>query len=197
MRNILAAILAVLPAMALSTGCVSTIAKQAYYGATGASGRYFELKAVQGPTAMDKFKAVQVKTFKADSLLGTMPAEVITLTAEQIVEYLRKPEKDMLLFDEVGRGAPSLRPALVIEGEFIDYDPGGSPARVVGLGGNPFVTARIRLLDGGRVIGIAHVTGTVKSAVRVGDKELASGLAKAVRGLIKAHHSEPPKDNGG
>jgi hypothetical protein len=143
---------------------------------------------------MDKFKAVQVKDFKTDALLGKLPREIISLTTEQIIEQLKKPEKEMLFFEEVGRAAPRLKPSLVIDGEFIDYDPGGSPARAVGLGGNPFLTARIRLLDGGKVIGIVHVTGTVKSAVRVGNKELASGLAKAVRKMVKTYHSKPPDE---
>ena len=39
----------------------------------------------------------------------------------------------------------------------------------------------------GKVLGMAMVTGTVKSAVRTGAKELAAGVAKAVKGLLEAH----------
>jgi hypothetical protein len=99
------------------------------------------------------------------------------------------------MFESVGP-APGARPALLIRGQFIDYDPGGSPARVVGLGGNPFLTAQIQLVDAdsGQVLGIAMVTGTVKSAVRTGMKEMADGVAKAIEGLVKQHHTKPPKE---
>jgi hypothetical protein len=100
------------------------------------------------------------------------------------------------MFESVG-AAPGARPALVIRGKFIDYDPGGTPARVVGLGGNPFLTAQIELVDGdtGQVIGIAMVTGTVKSAVRTGMKEQADGVAKAIEGLVKQHHTKVAKED--
>jgi hypothetical protein len=102
MRYIAAVVLA--GVVAVSSGC-STVAKQALYAVTGASGRYFELKSVGSDTAMDKFKVVQVKDFKTDALLGTLPREIISLTTEQIIEQLEKPEKDMLLFEKVGRAA--------------------------------------------------------------------------------------------
>jgi len=39
--------------------------------------------------------------------------------------------------------------------------------------------------------GVAMVTGTVKSALRTGAKELADGVAKAVKGLLEAHMKRP------
>jgi hypothetical protein len=39
------------------------------------------------------------------------------------------------------------------------------------------------------------VTGTVKSVVRANPGELASGMSKAVQGLLSTHMTrEPPKD---
>jgi len=189
MRFLAAVILACV--LAISSGC-TTVMKQALYGVTGASSRYFELKTAGGKTSLDRFNSVQVKPFKADALMGKLPREIVSETARRIVAKLTDTE----LFAEVSRQAPSQKPTLIIDGEFIDYDPGGSAIRAVGLGSNPFVTARVRFVDGssGKVLGIAHVTGTVKSAVRTGNRELADGLAKAVEKLIKAHHCEPPED---
>ena len=45
-----------------------------------------------------------------------------------------------------------------------------------------------------KVIGVAMVTGTVKSVVRANPKELASGVSKAVKGLLSAHMTRKPKD---
>ena len=75
----------------------------------------------------------------------------------------------------------------------MDFDPGGSGLRAVGFGVNPFVTAQIELVDGGsgKVLGVAMVTGTVKSAVRTGLDELADGMGKAIKGLVEQHHSKP------
>ena len=39
-----AMLVGLLASLAVSSGCLGTIAKQAYYGATGASGRYFEIR---------------------------------------------------------------------------------------------------------------------------------------------------------
>ena len=38
---------------------------------------------------------------------------------------------------------------------------------------------------------MAMVTGTIKSAVRTGAKELANGMAKALKSLLEAHTKRP------
>ena len=113
------------------------------------------------------------------------------MTQKESIDLLRKAR----LFSAVG-SAPGAKPALIVRGKFMDYDPGGTALRVVGFAGNPFLSAQIQLIDASanQVIGIAMVTGTVKSVARTGNRELASGVAKAIRGFLESHHSKPPKE---
>jgi erythromycin esterase-like protein len=54
----------------------------------------------------------------------------------------------------------------------------------------------IEIVDGDtmQVLGIAMVSGTVKSAIRTGMKEQADGVAKAIEDLLKQHHTKPAKE---
>ncbi|MCX5682988.1 MAG: DUF4410 domain-containing protein [Planctomycetota bacterium] len=185
-RMLLAGLLATL---AVSTGCVGTIAKQAYYGATGASGRYFELRDLGSPGSLDRFQGVQVEAFDPSLLLGAIPPDVVGAVQPDIIERLTKAN----VFAEVGARAAA-KPLLIIRGKFMDYDPGGSAVRAV-FGTDPTLTAQIYLIDAAtnQTLGVAMVTGTVKSVVRANPKEMASGMSKAVKGLLAAHMTRKPQ----
>jgi hypothetical protein len=177
--------------LALASGCVSTIAKQAYYGATGASGRYFEIRETGGRGSLERYQAVQVEPFDPSLLLGAIPTDVVRAVQPAIIAQLSKAK----VFAEVG-ASTAARPALIIRGKFMDYDPGGSVARAV-YGTDPTLTAQIELIDAetGRAVGVAMVTGVIKSVVRANPREMASGVGKAVRGLLLAHLTrKPPKE---
>jgi hypothetical protein len=177
--------------LAVSAGCISTIAKQAYYGATGASGRYFEIRNLGSSFALDRYQGVQVEPFDPSLMLGAIPSDVVSAVQPDIIERLTK----MNVFTAVGTKV-SARPALIIRGKFMDYDPGSSAARAV-YGTDPTLTAQIELIDvqTNKIIGVAMVTGTVKSVVRANPKELASGMSKAVKGLFSTHMTrKPPED---
>lgn len=187
-RVLLVGLLAML---AVSSGCISTIAKQAFYGATGASGRYFEIRDPGGPGALDRYQGVQVEPFDPSLMLGAIPSDVVGAVQPDIVERLTK----MKVFTEVGAKV-SARPTLIIRGKFMDYDPGSSAARAV-YGTDPTLTAQIELVDAQtqQTLGVAMVTGIVKSVVRANPREMASGVSKAVRGLLSAHMTrKPPKE---
>jgi len=184
-------LLGLLAVLVVASGCVGTAVSQGVAAVTGASPRFFELRDVAGPVALDRYKSVAVQAFDPAPLMGTLPPDAAPETQAQIIKRLTETR----MFESVGP-APGPKPALVVRGKFIDYDPGGSPARVVGFGGNPFLTAQIEFVDAetGQALGIAMVTGTVKSAVRTGMKELADGVAKAVEGLVKNHHTKVAKE---
>jgi hypothetical protein len=184
-RLLLAALLVML---AVSSGCVSTMAKQAYYGVTGASGRYFELRGLGSSGALDRYQAVQVDPFDPSPMLGAIPSDVVSAVQPNIIDQVRK----MKVFAEVGPRVPA-GPALVIRGKFMDYDPGSSVVRAV-YGTDPTLTAQIELADAqsNQVLGVAMVTGTVKSVIRANPTELASGVGKAVKGLLAAHLTRKP-----
>ena len=176
--------------LAVSSGCISTIAKQAYYGATGASGRYFEVRDLGSSFALDRYQGVQVEPFDPSPMLGAIPADVVSAVQPDIIERLAKAG----VFTQVG-ATVSARPGLIIRGKFMDYDPGSSAVRAV-YGTDPTLTAQIQIIDAetNKVLGVAMVTGVVKSVVRANPREMASGVSKAVKGLLAAHMTRKPKD---
>jgi len=169
---------------ALIAGCIGTAARQAYYGVTGASSRYFEIRSLGGPTSLLAYRSAQVESFDPSPMLGAIPQDVTAAVRPAVAAKLA--ELDAF---RAGGG----KPTLLIRGKFMDYDGGKSPLRAVGFGVDPFLTAQVEILnaDTKQVLGIAMVTGTVKSAVRVGPDELADGLAKAVKGLLESHMKKP------
>ncbi len=173
--------LAALAAVA-STGCVSTAAKQAYYTTTGASTRYYEIDSLGGETRLLAYGSVEADLFDTSPMRGAIPAGM-PAKVEQAIETRANELKAF----------PGGEPVLRIRGRFHDYDPGGSAVRVIGFATDPFLTAQIEIVDGpsGNVLGVAMVTGTVKSGVRVGPEELADGVGKAVKALLKAHAKVP------
>ena len=166
--------------MVLAGGC-TTAAKQVLYGVTGASDRYFEIKSLGGEQSLLGYRSVRVEEFDTSLMRGAIPRDVLAEVRPAIQAKVAELEP----FAAGGEA----KPVLVIRGKFHDYDPGGSALRAVGFSGNPFLTSQIELVDGAsdKVLGVAMVTGTVKSAVRMGAKELADGVAKAVKGLLEAH----------
>jgi len=173
-------------ALAAASGC-STGIKQAFHTAVGASARYYEVNRLGGATALDGYTAVGVQRFDTAPMRGAIPAQLPAKVQAAVVRHLTESK----MFPAVTAGAPPAG-GLLVRGKFMDFDPGGSSLRAVGFGVNPFVTAQIEVVGAGsgKVLGVAMVTGTVKSAVRTGLDELADGMGKAVRGLLERHHSE-------
>ena len=125
-------------------------------------------------------------------MMGAIPSNVVTEVQPAIVSRLAGAK----VFAAVG-STVSARPALILRGKFVDYDPGGSVVRAV-YGTNPTLTAQMELVDAQtrQVIGVAMVTGTVKSVIRAGPGELGDGMSKAVRGLVLAA-PQPQAAQGG
>jgi hypothetical protein len=173
-----------------ATGCITGI-NQGIDTVRGATPRFYELRNLSGPTALDAYKSVAVQIFDASPLLGTLPADMPAEVQSSTIDRLRESR----MFEMVGPTA-SNRPVLVIRGQFVDYDPGGSPLRAVDVSENPFVTAQITLIDGdtNRVLGVAMVSGTVKSSIKTGGERMADGVAKAIRDLMAQHHFKPRKE---
>jgi len=99
-----------------ATGCM-TAASQGYYAATGASPRFFEIKDLGGPVALDRYQSVAIEPFDPSPMLGAIPPDMLARVQQHAIEYLTKAR----LFAGVG-ASPGAKPALVIRGKFIDYD---------------------------------------------------------------------------
>lgn len=181
-RMLLVAVLA----LVVASGCGSAL-KQAGGAVVGASARYYEVKNLGGKTSLDRFTTVGVERFDTSPMLGAVPSSLAGLVQTAIVKRLAATK----MFGRAARGAPT-RGGLLIRGKFVDFDPGGSSLRAVGFGVNPFLTAQIQVIDtrSNRVLGVAMVTGIVKSIVRTGPSELADGVGKAVKGLVEQHHTK-------
>jgi hypothetical protein len=173
-----------------ATGCMTGIS-QGISTVRGATPRFYELRNVSGPTALDTYKSVSVQVFDASPLLGALPPDMPADVQSSTIDRLRESR----MFEMVGPTATN-RPVLIIRGQFVDYDPGGSALRAVGVSENPFVTAQITLLDGetNRVLGVAMVSGTVKSVIKTGGERMADGVAKAIANLVAQHHTKPRKE---
>jgi len=186
MRRIL--FLGLLAGVVISGGC-GAVATQTVGGITGASGRYFEIRSLGAGSALDRFAAVQVEAFDPSPMLGAIPNDIFGPVQPEIIDRLAKSG----LFSQVAAKA-SVRPALIIRGKFMDYDPGGSTVRVV-YGVNPMLSAQIEISDAdtGRVLGVTMVRATVTSVVRTGPSEQGLGLGKAIKDLLASHTTRKPQ----
>lgn len=155
-----------LMALALpATGC-STVAKQAYYGARGAQGKYYELKGIDSGV-LASYRSVRVAPFTTD-LGDYLPVDVLTAMAEQVP----------LAIDSAHVFYPDGK-RLTIEGTVIHYTDGS-------FGGQECV-CRVQMLDGdsGALLGEAVCYGVIKSAVRQGAGQLAVGVGKGIVKWVK------------
>jgi len=166
-------------------GCVgcSRIFKEAYYGATGATGRVSELQQVRVDLA--KYNGFEVKPF-SDRMEGRGNAEFLAEVEAKISEEIIKKTY-------LGTGG---RNVLQISGELISYDTGSTTEKIAG----PMEQAvcRITLVDksSGEVLGTGDCYGRAKSSARKGPEELAEGTGKGIAKWIVEHDSrgERPKE---
>ena len=166
-------------------GCVgcSRIIKEAYYGATGATGRINELKEVKVDLA--KYDGFEVQPF-SDGMEGRGNTAFLAVVQAKVSEEIIKKTY-------LGTGG---RNVLQISGELISYDTGSTTEKVAG----PMEEAvcRIKLVDksSGDVLGIGDCFGRAKSSARKGPEELAEGTGKGIAKWIVKYDSrgERPKE---
>jgi hypothetical protein len=165
-------------------GC-STVAKQAYYTAAGASGKFYEIHVVD-PSILGSRKSLRVGDFKND--LGEIPPSAIF---NSIASHTRRLLGESALFS--GSGDP-----LEIQGLMIHYTgPSSAKGAVRSKIGRQDCVCRVRLLDGnsGSLIGEAVCWGVTRSAVRRDHDELAEGVAKGIVKWIKRRHPAAVEDS--
>jgi len=163
-----------------------------YHGITGPDFRLSEINPIVG--TLDEYQRVEIEPF-TNQVPHLAPEPVLTRIAPEIASLL---QEEKLFAEAIALPQPSKEPAavptLVVSGIVIDYDPGDSNDRVFCLGGEAYLTARVKLTDkrSGKVIGTANVGGIVKTTFnRPEDTPL--GVAKAVVEWMKANHSPVEK----
>ena len=173
----------------LGSGCSRGI-KEGLYAIKGSSGKASLIKGETSRLA-EEYGSFRVEPFQND--VGDIcPEEFLAELGpaiEESLQYKSKSFKDSLK----GKKKEELGPffagptekILVIKGVVIQYDMGS----LMDKAASPMDEAicRIRIYDGGddSLLAEANCTGRSKSSVRTGPKELAEGVAKGIKKLLK------------
>jgi len=173
-------------------GCTRGIS-EGFHALTGSSGK---VVVIQGDAqvlgkASENYGAVKIDPFTSD-VGNACPAEFLSAIPGAIEEQLRFRDPSMTervkFKDKEKLGPYFTGPAennIKETGRVIQNDQGGITDKAMG----PMDEAicRIQFYDDstGTMIAEANCTGRVKSSVRTGPKELATGVGKAVRKLLK------------
>ncbi len=184
------------------TGCTRGI-KEGLYSIKGSSGK-FHLIGVNHNKLGDiayEYGSCRIEPFSND--VGDLcPQEFIDrlpgAISEQIVyrprtfkdKMKRKSEDDMGPFFT---GSPDKK--LIVRGKIIQYDITEKGARGLVtkvLGSYEVAICRVQIVDAdsGSLIAEANCTGSTKSAIRTGPAELANGIGKAIRKMLKPNNNK-------
>lgn len=174
------------------TGCTRSIS-EGVHALTGSSGKFVFIQGNKELASQlaGQYGAVQVEPFQND--VGEVCSqEFLDRLPETITEDLQYASRSIT--DKVkGVSKEEIGPfftgpadkTLVIKGRVIQYDIGG----VVDKAAGPLDEAicRVQFVDGrtGTLLAEGNCTGRVKSSVRTGPQELAKGVAKAIRKILK------------
>lgn len=174
----------------ISGGCTSRIIKEGFYGATGSSGHYILLAGdeEQCRALPSSHGAVQMGSIK--NMIGdACPPQFMQYLLERIPEELQEEDKNE---ENDTRKKPFLRglanKKLLITGTIIHYDEGKLLDKIVGPMEEAICRLQIRDAQTNTLYAEANFVSRAKSSVRKGPKELAEGIGKAIKKLLK------PKD---
>lgn len=78
-------------------------------------------------------------------------------------------------------------PALVVSGEIVHYESGGTVDELIGPLQEVIVHTRLTDADSGQLLGEANLVGRAKSSTASGAENLAEGAAKALEKWLKEH----------
>lgn len=182
---------------AYSGGCSRGI-KESYYALKGSSGKVTLLQGSEdelGKLAYE-YGGVQVGPFTND--VGSVtPAEFVSNLPGAIREqltYRPRSTKEKLKFKKKEETGPFFTgPAdkvLLIKGRIIQYESTKNDKKGIvskAVGSTDEAICRVQVIDQGSGVLLAegNCIGRVKSSVRTGPKELATGVGKAIRDWLK------------
>ncbi len=171
----------------ISGGCYSRIIKEGYYGATGSSGHYILLAGDEQQFRELSFTygAVQMGSIE-NTIDGACPLEFIQYLPEEVPKELLKEEGSGDEKKPFLHGPTDKK--LLITGTIIHYDEGKLLDKVVGPLEEAVCRLQIRDAQSNTLYAEANFVSRAKSSVRKGPKELAAGIGKAIKKLLK------PKD---
>ena len=176
-------------------GCSRGI-KESVYALTGSTGKAVLLQGREtAGTLAATYGTVRVEPFSND-VGDNCPPEFLAHLPAAIEEQLRYRDpsfKERITAKAKEELGPFLTgPAektLVIHGRVIQYDIGGTADKVAGPLDEAICRIQVSDSTSGTQLVEANCTGRVKSSLRTGPKELAEGVGKGIRDLLK-----PDKD---
>ena len=180
MRNAIALLIVT----ALLNGCV-TAAKEVFYTARGAEGKYTEVQPVGSLAAYDAF------------VVESFSNELAGVASSKLVGMIRDKTASRLAAETVL--TPSGAKTLTIRGKVVYLDRQGMGSAM--LGPMEEVVCHVRLIGAsGKMLGWGAVLGRNKSRVRgaaAGEDEIADGVAKGVvKWLTEKGVEKKPEEPG-
>ncbi len=169
-------------ALAFCIGC-TTVAKQAYYTATGPQGSFLIIS-TSSPN-WDKYTSLEVARFANE-----IPSQVGPMLVDAVQEFAVKQMLASRYFETVAPVASfaqgkAAKPTLVVRGTLFDIISDRMPGQK--LFDANYLTAVIEIADKetGAAVAKANVRGVVKSVAETGETPLAEGMARGLRKLFK------------
>jgi len=176
---------------AMLGGCSRGI-KESVYALTGSTGKAVVLQGREtAGTLARSYGAVRVEPFASD-VGDNCPPEFLARLPAAIQEQLRYRDRS---FGETVtvKASEELGPfftgpadkVLVINGRVIQYDIGGTVDKVAGPLDEAICRVQVSDSVSGAVLLEGNCTGRVKSSIRTGPRELAEGVGKGIRDMLK------------
>ena len=191
MKSKLAVGAVLVAALLFAQGCMGRAISEGAGAALGPKGKVVVLSPIVDSSAkpLGVYQRFEMERF-VDSMDGQAPPD--------LNQYLAPAFAKELLDDRIPEAAYGK--TLLIRGKFIHYETGDMLDQAFG----PLeeVIARVELVDkdSGKVIGVANCIGRTKETVRMGVKNKADGLAKAIAGWIGKNYPDnrrTPKKRAG
>ena len=170
-------------ALAVCVGC-TTVAKQAYYAATGPQGSYLVISSKPGAD-LEHYKALEIVRFS-----NNIPSAVGQFLVDSVQEHAAQDMLRSRYFEGV-TAVPEFvkgkteKPTLVLRGTVLDV----TSDKVAGqkLLDSNYLLATVDVVDKatGEILAQANVRGVVKSVAESGDTPLAEGMGRGIKKLFK------------
>ncbi len=153
-----------------NVGCMSRAIREGAGAVTGASGR---VVALRQPANLAHYKGLRVESITVAPGLDA-PGNVGSLVSQAFLEASQE-----LTLSSAGS------PALLVQGEIIHYETGGTASAAIGPLQEIIVRTQLSDAETHDVLGSANLVGRAKSLTASGEKNLAEGAGKALKKWLK------------
>ena len=153
-----------------NVGCMSRAIREGAGAVRGASGR---VVALRQPANLAHYKGLRVESITVAPGLDT-PGNLGSLVSQAYLEA----SKELTL-------SPTGSPALLVQGEIIHYETGGTVSAAIGPLQEIIVRTQLSDAETHDVLGSANLVGRAKSLTASGAGNLADGAGRALKKWLK------------